>query len=233
MFARVVDFGRTNLGDTGDTDASQHLGNLARIIAALGQAKAGQNGGSAEAKDVLIDALRIDLHNVTRTANALAQDDPGFAKLFRAPGHPNAGEVLTAADAVIANLVEMPNDDGPAKATKGRRRALFVTKGLPAEFAQHLVDDRTAIDAAKASENQGDSEGVKNTALIGRLVAEGLKESTYLDAIFHNLYTRNPEKLRAWLSASHVERAAKRAKKNEEPAVPESELTEPAPVATK
>ena len=104
---------------------------------------------------------------------------------------------------------------------------------MPAEFAQHLVDDRAAIDVAKAAENKGDSEGVKNTALIGRLVAEGMKESNYLDAIFHNLYTRNPEKLRAWLNASHLERAPKRAKKNEEPAVPESELTEPAPVATK
>jgi hypothetical protein len=233
MFIRTVDFGRVNLADLGGTDASVHLDNLDRIIVDLGKAKAGQNGGSAEAKDVLLDALRLDLHNVTRTATALGQDDPGFTKLFRAPARPNPSEVLTAADAAIANLVELPTDDAATKTAKSKRRARFIAKGLPAEFAQHLVDDRAAIDAARAVENKGDSEGVKNTALIGRLVAEGLKEATYLDAIFHNLYTRNPEKLRAWLSASHVERAAKRAKKNEEPAVPESELTEPAPVATK
>jgi hypothetical protein len=233
MFVREVGFGRSNTADLNGTDASLHFDNLDQIIADLGKAKAGQNGGSAEAKDVLLDALRIDLQNITRTAAALAQDIPGFEKLFRPPAQPNPGALLTAADAAIANLVETPNDDADTKTAKSKRRARFVAKGLPAEFVQHLVDDRAAIDAARAVENQGDSEGVKNTALIGRLIVEGMKESNYLDAIFHNLYTRNPEKLRAWLSASHLERAPKRAKKNEEPAVPESELTEPAPVATK
>ena len=51
------------------------------------------------------------------------------------------------------------------------------------------------------------------------------EKDNYLDAIFHNVFTRNPERLRAWLSASHIERAPKRAKKEE--AVPESELAQP------
>ena len=42
-----------------------------------------------------------------------------------------------------------------------------------------------------------------------------MKESNYLDAIFHNVYTRNPEKLRAWLSESHLERMPKREKKDD------------------
>ena len=36
---------------------------------------------------------------------------------------------------------------------------------------------------------------------------------TGLDAIMYNKYTRQPEKLRAWQSASHVERAPQREKK--------------------
>ena len=39
-----------------------------------------------------------------------------------------------------------------------------------------------------------------------------MKEVTYLDAIMHNKYARNPDKLRAWQSASHVERAPQREK---------------------
>jgi hypothetical protein len=40
-----------------------------------------------------------------------------------------------------------------------------------------------------------------------------MKECNYLDAIFHNVYARNAEKLRAWLSASHLERAPQWEKK--------------------
>ena len=35
----------------------------------------------------------------------------------------------------------------------------------------------------------------------------------YLDAIVRNKYTRNADKLRAWDSASHIERAPQREKK--------------------
>ena len=41
----------------------------------------------------------------------------------------------------------------------------------------------------------------------------GMGEVTQLDAIMHNKYARNPDKLRAWESASHIERAPKREKK--------------------
>jgi len=44
-----------------------------------------------------------------------------------------------------------------------------------------------------------------------------MKEVNYLDAIMHNKYSRNPEKLRAWQSASHIERAWQREKKSPTP----------------
>lgn len=43
---------------------------------------------------------------------------------------------------------------------------------------------------------------------------------TQLDAIMHNKYERVPDKLRAWQSASHVERAPKRNNKKDEPPTP-------------
>jgi len=39
---------------------------------------------------------------------------------------------------------------------------------------------------------------------------EGMKEFNYLDAIVQNKYARNADKLRAWLSASHIERGPQR-----------------------
>ncbi|HUJ10188.1 MAG TPA: hypothetical protein VL171_09190 [Verrucomicrobiae bacterium] len=237
MFVRVDSFGRAHAADSSSTDAPQHLDNLGRIIAELGKAKAGQAHGSTEAKEVLLDALRLDVQNVSRTAAALAQDNPGFEKLFRAPTHSNPAAILTAADTIIANLVDTADDDANAKGVKAKRRARFIANGLPENFADLLVQDRNAIDIAQAEEHKADSEGVRNTALIGRLIGEGMKEIHYLDAIYHNIYTRNPEKMRAWLSASHVERVAHHKKDNgatPEPAVPESELTpESSPVPSK
>ena len=45
------------------------------------------------------------------------------------------------------------------------------------------------------------------------VAAGSMAEVTQLDAIMHNKYARNPDKLRAWDSASHIERAPKREKK--------------------
>ena len=57
-----------------------------------------------------------------------------------------------------------------------------------------------------------------------RLAARGVRDRhsprvqsrrkfTQLDSIMHNKYARNPDKLRAWDSTSHSERAPKREKK--------------------
>lgn len=45
-----------------------------------------------------------------------------------------------------------------------------------------------------------------------------MKEVIYLNAIMHNKYARTPEILRAWESASHIERAPQREKRPASPA---------------
>ena len=67
---------------------------------------------------------------------------------------------------------------------------------------------------------------MESTVAIDRLIREGMKELTTLDAIMHNKYARNPDKLRAWQSASHIERAPQREKK---PAPPAGGVTVPKP----
>jgi hypothetical protein len=58
-----------------------------------------------------------------------------------------------------------------------------------------------------------DQTGVASTAAVGRLIREGMAEVMQLDAIMNNKYARNPDRMRAWDSASHVDRAPRRAKK--------------------
>ena len=207
MFGRVDTFGRDGAADFIPTsEATKRFANIQRIIADLDREKANQKGGSATAKEVLLDALRLDLQNVARTARAIAQDEPGFAEKFRTPDSPSQTALLTTADAVIAEL------------KKAGVAAKFLAHELPADFVQDLTDDRAAIDAAEDVQESGDQTGVASTAAVGRLIRDGMKEVNYLNAIIHNKYSRNAEKLRAWQCASHLERTAKKAAPAKTPA---------------
>ena len=67
--ARVETFGKDNADDfAAGSKAAGHFASVAQIIKDLDTAKAGQDGGTATAKEVLLDALRLDLQNIARTA---------------------------------------------------------------------------------------------------------------------------------------------------------------------
>jgi len=107
------------------------------------------------------------------------------------------------------------------KTAKAAMGAKLFAQELSVDFAQHLVDDRDAIDDA-ADDVKGDrQEGVKGTSAIGRMIRKRMKSVNYLDAIIHNKYSRNPAKLGgAWLCARHNERARQREKKPQTPPTP-------------
>ena len=214
MFGRVQTFGTGNQADfAAGGEAQKRFANIGKVIKDLDAAKAAQQGGGTTAKEVLLDALRLDLQNISRTARAIAQDEPGFADNFRPPDSPSQTALLTTADAFLAQFQDAADDTPAQKAAKAALVVKFVAHELPADFVTDLADDRKAIDAAKDSVESDDSEGVQSTAAVGRLIKAGMKEVTYLDAIVQNKYARNPDKLRAWESASHIERAPQREKK--------------------
>ncbi len=203
MFGRVQTFGNDN---TAGSKATAHFTAIAQVVKDLDTAKAGQQGGGATAKEVLLDALRLDIQNIGRTARAIAQDEPGFADNFPAVPSPGQAALITTADAY---LIELKNAGVAAK---------FIANELPADFVKDLTDDRAAIDAAKDEVESDDNEGVQSTAAVGRLIKAGMKEVNYLDAIMHNKYARDGDKLRAWNSANHIERAPQREKTPSPPA---------------
>ncbi len=217
MFGRVLTFGNQNAADfASGSDAKQHLARLSGIVDKIMKAKAGQQKESNTPRAVLLDALRLDVKNTTRLAKAIDQDEPGFADKFRAPKSSSDQDLITAADAIIARLVIDPEKDSPSvQAEKTALVARFVAKECDPNFAQNLADDRAAIDEAEDNQEKEREKGVGNTAHLDELIREGMKEVTYLDAIMHVKYARNAEKIRMWLSASHIERAPKREKKTD------------------
>lgn len=201
MFGRVQTFGKDRSADfAAGSKAAGHFASLALTITALDTARAGQPGGTATAKEVLLDALRLDIKNIARTARAIDMTEPGFADKFRGPDSPSQTALLTAADAIV---LELAQPGVPAK---------FIAYELPADFVQDLKDDLAAIRAADSAMDSDDQDGVASTAAVGRLIREGMEEVAQLDAIIRNKYSRDPDTLRAWRSASHTVRAPQREK---------------------
>ena len=114
---------------------------------------------------------------------------------------------------MLKRLEDQATDSAAVKTAKAALRARFLEYEMPADFVTDLRADRDAITQAN-QRNQGEVQGgVENTELIGQLLGKINDEIGELDAIMHNKYARQPEKMRAWLSASHVERAPQREKK--------------------
>ena len=221
MFKRVDTFGDTNAGDfAAGSEAAKKFAAVKKAIGDLDGARAGQRPTAGTSKEVLLDALRLDVQNITRTARAMDQTEPGMAAKFPAPGTASDAALLTAADGILAKLSINPADSVAVKADKTALAAKFVAHELPADFVKNLGDDRAAIDAAQDAQETAREDGVASTSAVGRLIRDGMTNVNLLDAMMHNKYARDPDKLRAWMSASHIERAPQREKKPAPPAPP-------------
>jgi hypothetical protein len=222
-FQRVKTFGTDNTSDFAPGSlAVTSFATIGTVLTGLDAAKAGQKPGRNTSKEVLLDAVRLDIQNITRTASAIAQVQPGFADSFRPPANGNEGSLLTTADKFLQQLTPQPGDSPATLTAKTALVAQFVAHEMNANFVTTLQTDRTAITTAQAQQETTREGGVGNTATIGSLIAQGMKALTTLDAIMHNKYASQPDKMAAWLTAAHIERA------------PQSEKTPvPAPTAPK
>jgi hypothetical protein len=137
----------------------------------------------------------------------------GFAAPYRLPDSVTERALITHADAVLQLLEDQPDDAAGVKKAKAALRARFIPYELPADFVANLRADRQAITEANQRNQGGVQTGVENTELIGQILGQANIDVFELNAIMHNKYARQPEKLRAWQSASRVERAPQREKK--------------------
>lgn len=105
MFNRVVTFGHDNAADfTADSKAAGLFAQLIAVMQQVDAARTGQMGGRATARSVLLDALRIDLKNIARTAREIEDDKPGFADRFRMPTNNSQAALLTTANRMVEDL---------------------------------------------------------------------------------------------------------------------------------
>ncbi len=215
---RVQTFGSEYAGDFAPGGkAAAHFAHLGRLVGQIDAAKAAQNP-ALTTKETLLDALHEDLLNVSRTAQAIALVEPGFAVGYVLPSYPTEASHLTHADTVLNRLEDRPGDSPEALAVKASLRERFTSYEMPDDFVADLRADLDELRQANAR-NRGETQGgVENTATIGLLMSQGSAAIQHLDALMRNEFARQPERLRVWDSASRLERAPKHRK--EEKVVP-------------
>lgn len=205
-FDHSLIFCKTNSADIPATSkGTVYVSNLTGIYNQLVNAGATQKPNTVTAQNALILALDKKLGAMATIASAYAADVPGFDDLFPRPAHLNPGEVLRTANAYLAALVPTPTDDAATVAAKAARVQVFVDHALPATLVADLQAQLQAIGTVSGTHEQSREAGVSSTEQIAVLVREGRKQRNYLDAIFGTVYANNPQKLAAWISASHVE----------------------------
>jgi hypothetical protein len=176
---------------------------LDEVISEIEGHAASQSSGKRASKEkttlksVALANLIEDLEAVSRTARVMALTIPGLDDKFRMPR--NVGE-----QAWLAAARSFAADAEPLKAE-------FVRRGLPESFLEDLKADTAELQESIQHKSQTSGARVAARAAIDDAVERGMKIVRELDAIVRNIFRNDPATLAEWVSASHVERAPRRA----------------------
>lgn len=185
------------------------------LIAAHGEAitQAEQFGGKQasahldwqEATEELrtaIKSLKELMRAISQTARAINKQFPGIADQFKMP---------RSSDQNVVNYANGYIEAATPIATE------FTSRGMAASF---LADLQAAIDKVEAAESHQSNALANKTSATANLRAALKQEEEIvreLRAIVRNTFRNDPGKLAAWESASRVEKAPKKAKKEAAP----------------
>ncbi len=205
MFMRVQQFGADNAADfpAGSVGAAQ-FAVIGSEIVKIGQYADAQSTGGGGArqdfvtKDTARENLRDAVADIVRTARSMNYQFDGIAAKFRMPRSQNDQNLLIASRAF--------SDESAAYDTD------FQAYGLGKNFRAELQIDITAFaDSLTPSGSMIDRQ-VAGTAEISAAVRRGMIARRILEGVVRNKYNASVGKLAAWLSASHIERAASKPK---------------------
>lgn len=153
-----------------------------------------------------LNALRKVLEAISRTARSMSRSTPGLAEKFRLPPKQDVQTWLATARAFVTEAEPLAEE--------------FVRRSMPPDFIDDLKARILAVEQSQDGQAQRSAERVASTASVGETAEQGLAAVRELDPIVRNTYVGNDAEIAAWESASHVERAPRRAEAGASPAQP-------------
>jgi len=157
-------------------------------------------------KNVADEALRDLMETVSRTARSMSRSFPGVAEKFRLPSKRDGETWLATARGFATDAVPF-NDE-------------FLRRGMPPDFVDDLKARILAVEQAADAQAQAWAARVTATAGLAGAAQQGVEAVRELAPVVRNIYADKEAELAAWDSASHVERAPRRAEEEAPPAQP-------------
>jgi hypothetical protein len=199
MFVRVREFIQQRIADFAETGVVRQLfTQLKVIISEVEQLAADQASGIGLARlgtqtrgDARV-ALRDAIDAIYRVARTM-----GVESQFQRPTANNDEALLHAARSFATNALPL--------------KAQFIAHEMPEDFLDDLNADINDLEAAIVAQGNAVGDHVSASAAIDDAIDRGVETVRKLDPIMKNKYASNPGILAEWMSASHTERAPKRA----------------------
>jgi type I site-specific restriction endonuclease len=144
------------------------------------------------------EALHKLLEAINRTARSMSRSMPGVEEKFRLPSNKHGQTWLATARAFVLEAEPLKDE--------------FIKRSMAPDFIDDLKARILAVEQYQDGQAQQSAGRVTSTANVAEAAEQGLEAVRELDAIVRNIYADNEAELAAWESASHVERAPRRAR---------------------
>ena len=191
MAENAADFVKTS---PGDKTAKALDAQIALISTLAGEQKSGAARSNIGIKGDLFDALAALMQKINRAAVALDDEIPGIRDLFRMPRNRSEENRLAAGRAFHT--------------ASAAYQAQFEEYDLPDSFRGDLMNVIGQIETAQSAADTGAASTGSATGGMVAVFHDLSKLTNKLNAVVKNKYAENPQKLAAWLIASHLERAS-------------------------
>jgi hypothetical protein len=202
MVLRVNNYGAENATDFPPiTFGGQLFADISAAVIKLAGSIAAQSSGkgsvraSTTSKAAAREALLMAMGAIRRTARSISLTTPGLNDKFRIPHSPTDQELLGTARAFATDALPLKSE--------------FLRFALPVDFLDELNTLIAEFEGALNAQQTGKGHRVMAGAAFDDDLDDALLAVRQLDTIVRNTYQDNPAKLAAWVSARHVERAAR------------------------
>jgi hypothetical protein len=180
------------------SDEAEQMDEIEAVLALIEEYGGDQATGSGNvrytyhSKGIARENLRELMNDISIIAGTLAYRIPGIDLIFHIPKN--------LPDAALLALARSFADQAPAY--KGD----FARRGLDPSFVTVLQAAAASFESSLPPPEMATGTQVEATAQLGEAVRRGMIARNILKGMLKIKYKNSPAKMRAWLSASHIER---------------------------
>lgn len=151
-------------------------------------------------KQAAVAALRKLMTSISRTARSMARNTPGIENKFQMPGGETVQELLAAGRSFLTEAEPLKDE--------------FIRRGLAPNFVDDLRGRIMLLDQTVDQQAQKSAARVAANASLTATARSARQTVRELDATVRNVFAADEATLAEWESASHIERASRRAEVN-------------------